>query len=296
MVSNGGFDAGLASWSSSALGSGTVGFDPGADADASPSSGSAKIVSDTTFTKLQQCITGIVPGRQYYFSGRIRFSTAETAGADASVVLSFYATPDCKKPLPVFQRRQLTTGGGRGVWLTAKYGDITSGLTAPDGAQSATIVADAFAIGDGNVISVDVDRLFVAPVGEPLCNGLVPTIGGTDGPDVIVGTPGPDVIVGLEGDDVIYGKGGDDVICGGPGNDTLIGGGGNDKLFGGPGDDILRGGSGDDELFGGAGDDHLSGGTGNDHLDGGPGNDTCSGGPGSNDSATGSCEVVTTVP
>ena len=58
------------------------------------------------------------------------------------------------------------------------------------------------------------------PAPDPVtCAGLVPTIVGTAGDDVLSGTPGDDVIVGLAGDDVIIGRGGDDVICGGDGAD-----------------------------------------------------------------------------
>lgn len=145
----------------------------------------------------------------------------------------------------------------------------------------------------------------------PLCKGLVPTIVGTNGDDIINGTQGPDVIVGLAGNDKINGLGGDDVICGNAGADRLIGGkgddwlfggldvdsiygqGGSDYLAGGPGNDFLSGGAHADVIFGGDGEDHLLGqggddelhgneesdrlvgGAGFDLLDGGPDEDTC---------------------
>jgi hypothetical protein len=130
------------------------------------------------------------------------------------------------------------------------------------------------------------------------CNGLQPTIIGTNGNDVLMGTNGADVIVGLGGDDVIYGLGGYDVLCGGPGNDLLWGGAGRDRLFGQDGDDVLRGGSGagylvggpgrdillggagKDQIFGQEGEDVLFGGGGADRLAGGPGRDTLFGGLG----------------
>ena len=56
------------------------------------------------------------------------------------------------------------------------------------------------------------DGTSVAP---PLCNGLVPSIVGTPGNDVLVGTFADDVIVGLAGDDTITGASGNDSICGG---------------------------------------------------------------------------------
>ena len=60
------------------------------------------------------------------------------------------------------------------------------------------------------------------------CNGLVPTIIGTPGNDLLFGRNGADVIMGLGGDDIIIGGNGADVICGGAGNDRLLGNNGND--------------------------------------------------------------------
>jgi hypothetical protein len=87
--------------------------------------------------------------------------------------------------------------------------------------------------------------------GPPLCGGLIATIVGTSGRDVLVGTAGRDVIAGLGADDRVSGRGGGDVICGGDGNDVIDGG---------PGDDGLTGGAGADTLIGSDGADHLIGG------------------------------------
>lgn len=78
------------------------------------------------------------------------------------------------------------------------------------------------------------------------CNGLNPTLVGTQAADRLVGTARADVILGLGGDDQIEGRGGDDVICGGTGADMLQGGAGADRLFGGPGIDQCIGGGGTD--------------------------------------------------
>jgi Ca2+-binding RTX toxin-like protein len=81
------------------------------------------------------------------------------------------------------------------------------------------------------------------PRGTPpvTCKGLVATIAGTDGSDVLRGTPGRDVIAGLGGDDTLSARSaGNDVLCGGAGNDTLIGGKGKDRFYGGPGNDTLK--------------------------------------------------------
>jgi Ca2+-binding RTX toxin-like protein len=101
----------------------------------------------------------------------------------------------------------------------------------------------------------------------PTCDGLVATIIGTQGDDLLNGTPNADVIVGLGGNDVIRGGLGDDVICGGSGDDNIAGQGDDDRLFGEQDDDILDGGeggccnvptnTGDDLLHGNQGDDEL---------------------------------------
>ena len=89
------------------------------------------------------------------------------------------------------------------------------------------------------------------------CQGLAPTITGTDGDDVLTGTDGADVIMGLGGSDVITGGNAEDVVCGGAGDDTLSGGNGNDVLSGGFGVDTVNGDNGDDTLVGGPGEDVL---------------------------------------
>ena len=86
---------------------------------------------------------------------------------------------------------------------------------------------------------------------KTVCGGMVTTIVGTNGADVIQGTPGDDVIDGRGGNDVIDGNGGNDNICGGNGRDRLYGDDGDDWLFGERGKDRLFGESGDDLLFGG---------------------------------------------
>lgn len=79
-----------------------------------------------------------------------------------------------------------------------------------------------------------------------LCNGLVPTIVGTPGPDKIVGSKRRDVIQGLGGNDTISGGSDNDIICGGEGQDVLNGDAGNDTLNGGAGTDSCNGGAGID--------------------------------------------------
>ena len=115
--------------------------------------------------------------------------------------------------------------------------------------------------------SSDHDPLVLGVDLEERCAGLLPTIRGTDGPDVLTGTIKRDVIMGLGGADVIRGGNAEDVICGGAGNDTLRGENAADVLLGGFGDDILSGGTGDDVLTGGPGADLLDGGSGVNQIE-----------------------------
>jgi hypothetical protein len=96
------------------------------------------------------------------------------------------------------------------------------------------------------------------------CGGLVVTIAGTDGDDLLWGTMGPDVIHAGPGDDVVFGLGGDDVVCGGPGEDVLYGGTEDDHLIGGTDPDLLdlqpdRRGAPQDTVVGGPGADRCDG-------------------------------------
>jgi Ca2+-binding RTX toxin-like protein len=117
------------------------------------------------------------------------------------------------------------------------------------------------------------------------CDGLVPTITGTFGPDIIVGLAGNDVIMALTGADVVNSGGGNDRVCLGSGNDTADLGTGNDRGFGEAGDDTLRGRGGLDRLDGGPNADTLRGGTGVDVCLGRGGIDVAF-----------DCETVTGVP
>ncbi|MDP2674600.1 MAG: calcium-binding protein [Dehalococcoidia bacterium] len=173
------------------------------------------------------------------------------------------------------------------------------------GVQGNDLSANPSVSGDGRYVAFDSDASNLVAgdtngvadvfmhdrLGSP-CAGLVPTIVGTAGPDVLTGTAGPDVIHGLAGNDTIDGLGSKDIICGGSGNDTLNGGDGNDRLLGQGGKDTLNGGNGNDTLNGGDGNDRLNGQGGSDTLNGGNGNDVLSGGPG-NDTMNGGANADT---
>ena len=110
--------------------------------------------------------------------------------------------------------------------------------------------------------SSDHDPLVLGLDLEERCQGLLPTIRGTQGDDVLTGSNGRDVIMGLGGNDVIRGGNGDDVVCGGAGTDRPSGDNGDDVLVGGFGEDELAGGNGADVLVGGPGADRLDQGRG----------------------------------
>lgn len=125
-------------------------------------------------------------------------------------------------------------------------------------------------------------------------------IGGDDNANILTGTAQNDVIYGYGGNDSISGNGGDDVIDGGAGNDTLNGG-----THGSAGDTVsyatataavtvtlatrwsqdTRGAGTDrlsnfENLTGSAFNDRLTGSTGNNIIDDGLGNDLITGGRG----------------
>jgi predicted extracellular nuclease len=110
--------------------------------------------------------------------------------------------------------------------------------------------------------SSDHDPLVLGIDLEERCNGLLPTIKGTNAAETLTGTNKNDVIMGLGGNDRITGANGNDVVCGGAGDDVIDGGNGDDVLLGGFGNDTVTGANGDDVLIGGPGTDVLTGGNG----------------------------------
>jgi Ca2+-binding RTX toxin-like protein len=118
--------------------------------------------------------------------------------------------------------------------------------------------------------------------GPPVtCRGVVATIVGTPGDDILNGTPEPDVIAAFGGDDTIRSGFGRDLICGAGGADLINGGSAADRIYAGTGPDSVYGAGGPDLLKGGPGSDALHGGRGSDRLFGQAGRgDRCSGGPG----------------
>jgi putative cell wall-binding protein len=109
-------------------------------------------------------------------------------------------------------------GGGYSLAVTAGAYTLTaSGAGFPTATATATVTSYNVSVDFTGGASLGTTRAY------ELCDGLEPTLLGTDGPDTLVGTSGDDVIHGLDGDDLISGGGGNDVICGGGGLDTING-------------------------------------------------------------------------
>jgi Ca2+-binding RTX toxin-like protein len=107
-----------------------------------------------------------------------------------------------------------------------------------------------------------------AEAADKMCGGLVATIVGTPGDDVLTGSTEVDVIAAGKGDDRVEALAGNDFVCGGEGTDTLIGGEGADKLFDGLGGGVFRGGPDNDNMRGA-----VMVGEENQAVKGGPGRD-----------------------
>lgn len=290
LLPNGRFDADIAPFESP--NPDRISYDPGVDIGTPTSPGSLKIVND--FGPLNNIVSGnfclsqpIAPG-SYYFEYWVRFTPGESPNGLARAQFTTFASSDCSGGANAspFQGDSIGPAIGRGLWVRVRSGDITQAAgNIPAGTNSMRVYVSLLRKTAGS-LSVNFDGLFFAPVGKPLCKGLVPTIGGTDLDDSIYGSDGPDVIVTFRGDDTVYAGDGNDVVCAGKGDDTVFGEGGNDDLFG-------QG--GDDELYGDDGNDVLKGGPGKDTLAGGIDKDVCIGGGGS-DSAFSSCEKIRKVP
>jgi Ca2+-binding RTX toxin-like protein/uncharacterized protein YkwD len=173
---------------------------------------------------------------------------------------------------------------------------VTHTIDLSDGTSHVVIVQDDGTAGNGvsQVIIDGVLTAFTVPTTSLVINGGddADSISVTSldsmftGQIVINGNAGADSIdvsaVGLVtslsgglGNDVLVGGTASDFLNGGSGDDTAVGNAGNDTINGGSGRDSLDGGSGDDTVSGqGSSGDILTGGSGNDRVNGGAGIDT----------------------
>jgi hypothetical protein len=297
-VINGQFDYGLSNWPQIVTG-GEVSWDGTLDADGSALSGSYRIENQgpaepnaTVQVVVARCYPAN-PGEAFFGGATVRFAENEPSTGKALVLLKSFASADCSGAQVAIAGSGALEAGygspGRGVWTKMPV----PALVVPPGGKSISLQFFV-GLGGGTSISANIDDVYLAPVGTPVCGGLPATKVGTDDPDVIAGTEQSDVIVGLGGADQIDGKGGNDRICGGAGKDTIHGGPGDDDLYGNGGGDTLYGDAGDDVLVGGPGKDTLNGGADDDVLNGGGGIDGCSGGLGFD--AAKRCESVALVP
>jgi len=282
MVANGKFDGSTAGWSSCCGGTGTVAFEPDADANGSTLSGGVRlehvqVTQQETSLFLVRCLSGpgTIAGKSFFYGAKIRFREGETASGRAYLSVEYRPDGDCAMPSSggAFDD-VLTSEVPRGAWVPLTIGKTSKGVVAPPGTNSLRLYVVVSKAGSGK-LTIDVDDVFAAPAGTPMCDRMPATIIGTSDYDFINGTEESDVIVGRGGIDWIDGKGGNDRICGGPGNDVLYGGLGDDRLFGEGGQDTLQGAADRDVLVGGPNNDTLEGGPGNDKLRGGTGIDSC---------------------
>ncbi len=164
--------------------------------------------------------------------------------------------------------------------------DILDGQANGSFVEDVALSADGSRLAIGSTLDDDgrVGTYTLPSLPDPVfCGGVLATIVGTAGDDVLTGTDGPDVITGLQGNDVIFGLDGDDILCGGTGNDEIWGGQGFDIIYGAQGDDSIYSADGVDvasrsdtrgmRAFGGAGNDMIHGSNRWDRMQGGAGND-----------------------
>jgi hypothetical protein len=284
LISNVSFDKGLGGWQWCCAAPGKVTWDATRDAFGSALSGSARIAHNDSYGGspnvlfVTQCLTdaSIQPGAKLFFGAKVRFEAGEPTPGQAYMSIEFRSSADCASgELGGAFKALEADDQPRGTWARIKRGPGV-GVTVPEGTQSVKVFVVLSKKGPGT-LTANVDDVYVAPVGTPICGELPATIVGTAASEIINGTAASDVIVGRGGADAIDGKGGNDRICGGPGNDTLYGGDGDDRLFGQGGQDELWGGKGNDVLSGDGNNDVLHGGPGDDKLRGGTGVDTCYG-------------------
>jgi Ca2+-binding RTX toxin-like protein len=206
-----------------------------------------------------------------FWGGVLRFKFGQTTSGRGHVTVVSWNGPGCTgSTLVGVGGSEIDADEDRGHWVEVGFGGPNSGWTVPAGTKSVELSARVQKYDAGGLLTLNADKLFIARVGSPVCDGQVPTLLGTDAGETLVGTPGTDVIHGMDGPDRILGGGGFDTLCGGEGADTLKGGTGPDVLLGGPDGDRLRGGGGADALFGGEGIDVCAGGAGTDEA-----SDTC---------------------
>lgn len=302
-VINGRFDYGPSNWPV-IINGGALSWDGTLDADGSALSGSYRFENHSSPSQPNSSVSISVvrcypasPGEAFFGGATMRFLENEPSKGNAKVLLKVYTNADCTGT-------QVAIAGsadfyasygmtGRGVWTRLPVTSPAAEIVVPAGGES--VALELFlGLAAGPSITVNVDDVYFAPVGTPVCDGLPATKVGTDDPDVLIGTEQSDVIVGLGGADQIDGKGGNDRLCGGPGKDTIHGGDGDDDLFGDAGADTIYGDAGDDLVSGGAGKDTLYGGADDDIVRGGAGTDICNGGLGLDVEKR--CEIVPVMP
>lgn len=150
------FDIDLGGWSANV---GTT-WDGTMDADGSPASGSARLALTIASPNaaanggVQQCVTGIVAGTGYDFSGRIFLTTVPAAGT-ARVDVVWHSDITCTTVISVVVGAQVAMTGS---WETS-----IGFAVAPPGAVAAVLQTDEQTNGTAGDFVVHFDDLFLAP-------------------------------------------------------------------------------------------------------------------------------------
>lgn len=192
----------------------------------------------TTTRRVAARLTGLQPGRRYYY----RVVAVSTTGSSVGRTASF-GTP----PLP-------RDANGRVVRCTivgTQWPDVLRGTNRRD-------VICGFGGNDRIIGRGGNDIVYAGPGDDRIDGGA--------GNDTVFAGAGRDELVGGNGNDRLFGQNGVDRIFGNAGNDRLVGGYGRDTLVGGTGSDTLLGGPDNDTIF--ARDGRK------DVVDGGRGRDT----------------------
>ena len=165
-LQNGTFDEDLAGWTIFSDGLRVLTLWQEADADGSPSSGSASVTNfdpaaATTQVGLLQC-TAVTPEQDYDLRGALRLPTGQAATGLAEVTVFWFSSSNCSGFLAdefVFAQ------ANPGSWV-----DHGRTLTAPAGARGARINLRVFKETGGGGLDAHFDNFFFGPTGtSPPC-------------------------------------------------------------------------------------------------------------------------------
>jgi len=166
LLTNPHFDVDLSGWTLSPA----TTFDGTADANGSPTSGSARtVVTMTPFTNqfagvLSPCITGITALATYDFGGKI-FLDSAPAGAGGEITIAYYSDNACATPIIADLAPPVTTTGS---WVSTSKSSL-----APVSAVAVRFTTNGGTAATGGDIVFHIDDVFFQAAGS------VPAMGTT---------------------------------------------------------------------------------------------------------------------